>query len=235
MGSLLRKAHRIPVEDMIAPVPDSGVKLFLFLLRNHFWKMANATLLCILFALPIITAPASFAALNRVYVKLIRDGNCFLWEEFKKEFTSSFSKALFAGLLLVATLFFCYYCLSMCISNQNTIYGIFYGMLGALTLQFAAPFFCYVFVMFPMLDLPLGTILGNAWRLVFAASGRSLAILGICALCAFLGFVLFPLSLFAAVFGGLALAQFALCFLAYGAVWSHVIVHEADSESPSPV
>ena len=78
------------------PAPSHGRERFFYLLRTHFWKLITLNLLFLLFSIPVVTLPAALCAMNRVLIKLTRDGNCLLWMEFRDEFKRSFLKSLLA-------------------------------------------------------------------------------------------------------------------------------------------
>lgn len=210
-------------EGVDAPVPDGGIKKYLFLLTTHFWKLVGVNLLFLAFSLPVITLPAALCALNRVCVKLIRDGNCFVWQEFVEEFKSSLWRAMPLGLLFGGALFVAYYLLSLGASNAQNVYGMFFSGVGLFIAAIALLLGCWTFVLVAMQPLKNGDILRNARILALLEGKRDLGILGVLFAGIFVMLWLFPLSLGLAALLLIALLQFTLCFLVNTAVEERII------------
>jgi len=142
-----------PGEGVFKPIPDQGIKRFMFLLKTHFWKLVSLNLLLILFCIPIITIPAAICGTNRVLVKLIIEGHCFLWTEVIQEFKANLVKGMPFGLLAAFTWFDAYYFLSVSAAMHPGRMDILTAAIGFLFLIFTILFFSYVFVLLPMIDL----------------------------------------------------------------------------------
>ncbi len=76
------------------PMPTGGLRLFGFLLYNHFWTFVYLNFLWLLFSLLVVSIPAATVSMNRVCMKLVQTGNVFVFHEFFKEFKRSFGKSL---------------------------------------------------------------------------------------------------------------------------------------------
>ena len=122
LGNLAKK--RWEKEGNDSPVPQRGAKRYFFLLGTHFWKLVAGNLLFLVFSIPVVTMPASLAALNRVCVKLVRDGNCLLWQEFWAEWKQGFVSSLLLGLPYGIGIAAGYYLVSLGLSNVQSIYGV---------------------------------------------------------------------------------------------------------------
>ena len=205
------------------PVPTSGLPRFGFLLATHFWKLMSASLLFVVFSLPLFTLPAALSALNRVCVKLVREGNCLLWQEFWDEFRSALGSGLLLGLPYAALLIGSYYLLSLGISNAASVFGMLFFALGACALLYCAVFGSWAFVLKAMLDLPNRDIQKNARALAMMEIRRTLAVLGIEALAVFLMLALFPYSLALWVLLLPALSQLAIVSLLNSRIQERVI------------
>lgn len=223
MVGLFGRPQNAPGEDAVKPVPDKGISRFFFLIGNHFGKLVAVNLLFLALCIPIVTAPAALSALNRVLIKLVRDGNCFLAHEFFKEFKGSFKKSLAAGLLFAAMLGVSYYFLSLSMSNQNVLYSMLFAALGLLALPFTLPLACYTFILIPMLDLPLRQLLSNALRLSMINRKRAFAVLGACVLGLAVLLFAFPISLIPLAVFGVSLLQLVLCMIVNVPVQAYVI------------
>lgn len=79
-----------PEKEKDVPPPSKGLQRFWFLLTNHFFKIILLNLLYLLFCVPVFTIPAAAAGMTNVLMKLWREGNCFLWQDFWSEFKTEF-------------------------------------------------------------------------------------------------------------------------------------------------
>ncbi|MEA4871118.1 MAG: YesL family protein [Christensenella sp.] len=216
------------------PVPQSGWARYGFLLVSHFWKLMAANLLFLLFSLPILTMPAALAALNRVCIKLVREGNCLLWEEFRGEFRASLVKGLLIGLPYGLLLAASYYLLSLARSNSGSIYGIAFFALGLCAFYACASFGSWAFVLLAMLELPVRSLQQNARALTALEFKRTLAAMGITVLSVFLTLALFPYSVVLVVLLLPAIGQFSIVSLYYPAVLARVIAPYEHSKQNEP-
>lgn len=90
-----------PGPGITEPSPKSGIRRFWFILKNNFGKLVAVNLLFVLFSLPLVTAPAALCGLSLVLANLVREGNCFLWDDFKEGFMTDFWRRTLAGLPFV--------------------------------------------------------------------------------------------------------------------------------------
>lgn len=84
------------------PVPPDGGgwRRVWYVLTTHFFKLVKVNLLFILFSLPVVTVPAAATGLTAVVHMLYREGNCFIWDTFFREFRTEFPRRMLWGLLL---------------------------------------------------------------------------------------------------------------------------------------
>ncbi len=215
------------------PVPARGVRRYLYLLCTNFWKLIGLNLLFLLFSLPIVTLPAALCALNRVAVKLVRDGYCLLWLEFRDEFKCEFFKSLPIGALSLALFGAAYYLLSLSLSNPASVYGMLFGVLGLTVLLLCTALSAYAFLMLPMLALQNRDILSNAYRLALLGGWRTLAALGVCFSTAALLASLFPVGLALLALFAFSFTQFTLCALLNPVIQRYVIAPYEEKTKPS--
>ena len=205
------------------PVPKSGARRYFCLLGMHFWKLIELNLIFIAFSLPVITLPAALCGLNRALVKLIREGNVFLWDEFFTEFKSSFLKSLSLGLLFALLTFTGYYFISLGVTNAQSIYGIAFFAIGLTVFLSSVVWGCYVFVLIPMLSLKNGAILRNALSLIMLKPLRAICVPVPALIMAFVVCLLFPISALLLILCGFSLVQYTVCFLVNTPVQKHII------------
>ncbi len=94
LTDIIMKKRFAPGKGVTELPPEKGVRRYFFLLSIHFSKLCGLNLLFVLFSIPIITMPAALCGMNRVLILLVREGNCYLWDDFIKEFKASFFKSL---------------------------------------------------------------------------------------------------------------------------------------------
>ncbi|MDR1272774.1 MAG: DUF624 domain-containing protein [Clostridiales Family XIII bacterium] len=206
-----------------SPPPDSGLRLFGYLVATHPGKFVATNLLFILFSLPVFTIPAALCGLNRVLVKLILDGNVFLWAEFIREFKGSFRKGLLLGLIFGGGIFVAWYLLSLGVTNGETLYALIFSASGVSVLIAVTVLGGWTFVLLPMLPLGCAGILKNALALSGLAMWRSVAMCVILIGSGLFAIWLLPFSLIVTVFVQIAFTQYAVCFLTTGAVRQYIV------------
>jgi len=200
-----------PRKEATEPVPEKGYKRFFFIFGTHFWKLITLNLLFLLFSIPVITIPAAFCGMNRVLIKLYREGNCFVWTEYIKEFRANIWKALSFGLIGAVVLFSSYYFLSLSISISPNHTDIFTAAIGLLLLFFAVLFLSYVFAFLPTLDLKNKQISRNAFVFLITEWKTNLVILGSVAASALFTAALFPYSVVFLLFFTISFQQYMVC------------------------
>lgn len=205
-------------------MPKSGAGRYFALLATHFWKLIGVNLLFIVFSLPVVTMPAALCAMNRVFIKLIREGNVFLWEEFRDEFRADVLNTVLPAIFYAAALFGGYYFMSLASANRTysgwcLIFwctGIFLAFVGAGT----GEFFFELKASLPLSNLELmknARILcmispGVLLATVITVLGFSLAVAGLMPVSVILLLLIVP-----------ALTQYTVCFFINGAVQKHIV------------
>lgn len=200
-----------PGKGVTDPPPQDGWKRFFFILGTHFWKLVQLNLLFLAFSIPIVTIPAALCGMNRVLIKLYRDGNCFVWEEFFKEFKANLFKAVPFGIISGLCLAASYYFLSLGTSISSDGVEIFSIAVGLLLLVFAVLFASYSFVFLPTLDLRNKQIARNAFIFLITEWKTNLVILAIAAATTLLSVFLFPYTLILLVFLSFSFMQYVIC------------------------
>lgn len=157
-----------------APPPAKGIKRLAFLYYTHFWRLIGLNLLFILFCLPVVTVPPSLAALNKVLLNLVREGNAFFIKDFFDEFKNSFIKSWVAFLPCLALL-------GIAIFGYSLISDVYMSLpyIVAFVMVFSIVY-CqssYCFTMIALIDLPLGRLIKNSFIMVLVEMKRNIFIL----------------------------------------------------------
>ena len=208
------------------PMPEGGIQRYALLLTTHFWKLVGLNLLFVLFSLPVITLPAALCAMNRVCMLLIRNGYCFLWQDFWQEFRRSFARSLLPALLFAGLIFFGYYSMSLGLTNAgNPIWSMLFWAIGIGATVAGICWGNYFFALVSLLDQNNRGILKNAWLLCMLRPGRSLSVFAIIAATGFAMAVLMPVSILLMAVCTAVLGQYSVCFLVNDLAEAYILFH----------
>lgn len=189
------------------PAPRSGIKGYLYLIYTYYWQMLFLNICFCLACIPVVTIPIALTALNRVYIKLCRDGVVLFWQEFLSECKSSWKKSLRAGLLYGVLLFVCYYLLSLSNGGMD-LWGMFTGIVGLVLFILAVVTGAYTFILIAVQELPLKVLLKNAGNLAVLCPGQSAVILVL--VVAFFAVAIFHFAVFHLLDGSFSAAEIRL-------------------------
>ena len=112
--------------------------------------------------------------MNRVLINLVREGNCFLWNDFIKEFKTGFRSlpfGLLSGVVIIDVVY------TYQVLSQNGLSFLFI-MIGIVLPAVMIIFLSYVFVFIPCLDLKVKDIAKNAFIFLLSETRTNLIILG---------------------------------------------------------
>ena len=223
-------AKRFEREGAGRPLPEGGLKRYAAVLFNNFWKLVGANLLFLAFSLPVITMPAALCALNRVCMLLIRNGYCFLWQDFWQEFKRSFTRSLFPALLVLVTLFGGYYAMSLGLTNTGVpVWSQLFWAVGICLTGAGGGGGAYFFALVSLVDQSNADAMKNALLLGLIRPLRALGVFAIVAVTVFLIAVLMPVSIALVLLCSTALAQFSVCFLVNGMADAYVLNQEPNN------
>ncbi|MDL2235206.1 YesL family protein [Christensenellaceae bacterium OttesenSCG-928-L17] len=189
------------------PVPEKGFKLYWFLMTTHITKLVLLNALFILFCLPVVTIPAAMTAMTRVLMKLVRDGNCLIWQEYWGEFKTNFFGRFGMFLLLAALPYAVFFYMS--------IFGVKGTLLTFVPLFFLVLVFlvlCYFFPLAAMVDLRAGQTLKNALYLCILEWKSTLKLLLVAAVYA-LHVLFFPYTVPLILLLLFSFSQLAVCMI----------------------
>lgn len=205
-------------------MPERGAARFFALFFTHFWKLIGVNILFVLFSLPIITLPASLCAMNRILIKLVRDGNVLLWQEFRDEFKTSILSAILPGLMFSVLLFGAYFFISLALANAaNPNWRLIFWIAGFTLLLSGICVGEYYFVMKAELDLSGIALMKNAALLSLVSLGTSLAVFFIVVAALLASALLMPASVALILFIMPVLTQYTVCFILNSVIQAKII------------
>lgn len=212
-----------PGKGVTEPPPERGWKRVFFLLGTHGSKMIALNLLFLAFSVLVLTIPAALCGMNRALMKLYREGNCFVWTEFWKEFRANIWKALPFGLLGGLCLFASYYFLSLGVSLSSGGVALLPAALGIFLLAFTVLLLNYVFLFLPTLDLNNGQIARNAFIFLLTEWKANAVILASVGMTALFSALLFPYTLPLLFFVSVSCMQLVVCAAVNGPLQKRII------------
>lgn len=142
--------------------PQSGIKRIFYLVVNYPEKLLAVNILFLLGCLPVVTIPASLAALNRYVMKLYRDIYGVTIADFLQEWKDSAGKALPTGIIVGSGLFYGYYLLSLAGNYQEGIQHDATTGIGIAVVAILLCFATYLYLLMAMFDLPTRVLMKNA-------------------------------------------------------------------------
>lgn len=219
---LLFPSRRSPKEGPGFPPPQGGAALYFYLVKTYFWQLLWLNWVFLLSCIPVVTIPAALTALSRVCLKLVREGTALFWLEYKTEFRRSFGKSIPFGLLFGGALFGSYYLLSLGLTNGESLFGLLFSGAGLCLLVLGVGWGSYAFVLLAAQDLPVRTLLKNAWYLMLLGGKATAAVLVTVAVSGGLVLLLFPVSLSLPALGLVAVTQFTVCWFVHIPLNDHV-------------
>lgn len=212
-------------------LPTDGKKLFFFLLLTYPWKLILLNLLSVLLCIPIVTIPATFAALSRVTCKLAMQGYCDVFGEYFGEWKRNLVRYLPFFLLTAAPAAMSVHLVWRCFGVAASIGTYLLVAVSALVFIFVFLLWSYAFPLFAYVDLSVAQNVRNALFFVFNQRRSNLLL------------ILLPLgiTLLLALFLPYSAALYALCHLSIAsllgaciikpALCAHVI-QKPDAEAP---
>lgn len=213
-------------EGVGKPAPQSGIAYYGYIIYNNFWQLVALNIVFLLCCIPIITIPAALTAVNRVFIKLIRERNVLFFEEYFCEFKRSFFKTIPLGIFFSLLLLFAYYLLSLGVTNNN-LFGLLFNGIGFCIAILAICYGEYVFTLVAVQDLSNKVIMKNAFLLMLIGWKTTLAILALNLFCICFLMYTFPISLIFFVIGILIIKQYTVCWLANDLFNIYIIKKEA--------
>lgn len=210
------------------PMPEGGIARYAVLLVTHFWKLIGLNLLFVAFSLPVITLPAALCSMNRVCMLLIRNGHCFLWQDFIEEFKRSFKRSILPAVFFLFLIFFGYYAMSLGLTNAGLpLWSLIFWAIGIGNTIAAVCWGEYFFALVSLLDLNNKGVLKNAWLLCMIQPQKAILAFGIVMAVGFVTVLLMPISIILVICLLPVLAQYSVCFLVYELAESYVLApHE---------
>lgn len=217
-------AKNYEIEGPDIPMPERGAARFFAVFFSHFWKLICVNILFVVFSLPVVTMPASLCAMNRVLIKLVREGNVMLWQEFRDEFKADLLSSILPGFLFGMPIFSGYFFIRLALANAEYAgMRLTFWSLGICLLLFSICIGEYYFVMKAELDLSGKDLLKNAVLLSLATPLPSLLSFAVAVIFMLVSAALMPVSILLIFFAFPVLAQYIVCFILNNVIQEKII------------
>ena len=236
--SWIREGRGIPRD---AP-KKQGIALFAEILLREWWEMVKLNLLFVLASLPLVTIPASLAAMASVSVAFVEDRNIYLARDFLAAFRRHFAAATVLGVVLGGSIALGAHAVVSyaSLANENLMFAAPLAVtLGATA--FLCIFACHVLVLMVMRDLSYLQLARLAARASLARPMPAIGALGLVAVLWLVHILFYPLSVFMPATVNFSLGMFAITFAVHRAANDVLAMPrvlpaglEADPHDPAP-
>lgn len=154
------------------PIPLAGPQRIWFVIRTHYIGMILLNLLFIFLCIPVITIPGALSGMTKIIMKWTRDELVDFMPDFFTEFKTDFVKRLLVWLVMtLAPISFSLYPYMLGMGREGTI--VLLVLLCSLSFLIQS----YLFPVFVLIEIPVGTALKNSFLLIFLEWRCSIKIL----------------------------------------------------------
>jgi len=195
-----------------------GIALFAEILLREWWEMVKLNLLFVLASLPLVTIPASLAAMASISVALVEDRNIYLARDFLAAFRRHLAAATVAGVVLGGTIALGAYAVVSyaAFANEDLMFAAPLAItLGATA--FLCIFACHFLVLMVMRDLSYLQLVRLAALASLARPMPAIGALGLVAVLWLVHILFYPLSVFMPATVNFSLGMFAVTFAVHRA------------------
>lgn len=201
--------------------PKKGIFLFIDIINREFWSFLIANILFIIGCIPIVTIGASYAALNSIIIKMIRDKPLDIVYDFKTAFKENFVQGTICTLITIV--------ISIILVTAYNFYFITSPLLSYIILFFSFLLIMinnYVFPLIASVELKTKYIYRNCINLMiiclpYSIVGGLLGILlfGVC-------FLFLPSTGLYILLFGFSFSCFVNVFFTYNGIKNYVEQHK---------
>jgi uncharacterized membrane protein YesL len=195
-----------------------GIALFAEILLREWWEMVKLNLLFVLASLPLVTIPASLAAMATVSVAFVEDRNAYLARDFLAAFRRHFAAATVVGVVLGGAIALGAYAVVSyaSLANKNLMFAAPLAVsLGATA--FLCIFACHFLVLMVMRDLSYLQLARLAALASLARPMPAIGALGVVAALWLVHILFYPISVFMPATANFSLGMFAVTFAVHRA------------------
>lgn len=198
------------------PIPESGVRRFFYILSESFGKLVLINLLCCLCSIPIVTAPAAYAAALQLIRRITQDKHVEVISDYRTGFRENFRQATVFGLphlLLTALLCYLEY---VYIANIGVTKWLWIPTaVTPLLLVLLTVMGYYAFLAIVSVELPLRAILANSWRMTVGRLMKNILVFLLSTALLLIGVLLLPTGVVYLLLLAIALQAYCIAWILY--------------------
>lgn len=205
----------------------TGAKKYCGIFFRNLGKIIKLNFLFLIFCIPIVTIPASFAAMNKISLLLIREEGIFLFSDFLSTFKQEFLSSLkifvigFIGCapaVLIAAIF-------KDGIKDSTLITIIFGI-GIIAALFFLSYTMIALKMLPLIDIRFSALSKNSFILTFTKVLINFPIIIVLLVVFALFYVFFPVSLVLILFPLPSTVNYLITLLYYTIFKKNKIIKE---------
>lgn len=204
-----------------------GFAWFLDVLYREFWPMIGLNLLFVVYCIPIVTIGASYAAMNALLIRMLRDKPVDVFPDFRQAFKENFKGGTGIFLIQGAVVW------ALLVNIQ--FYGTMNPYIQSATKIFAVLLVFVNIYLMPVLvsvELPLRHVVKNSFFLVFLNLKYTIPVGILTLIVYFLNVWFIPYSIFPNLLCGVVFLSYITCFCCYYGIEKYCYgTHEAEIQA----
>lgn len=147
--------------------PKKGIELFFDLFAREFTSLIKLNIFFILSCIPIVTIGPAIGAITAVTMKMVQDEPSDLLYDFREAFKKNWRYSFISGALSVVVIFILWWVMRFYMQSDGVIYNLMISFTVVIGVLIGISFI-YVYPMIVKVELPLRTVLKNAFLLGIA-------------------------------------------------------------------
>jgi uncharacterized membrane protein YesL len=147
--------------------PKEGIELFFDLFAREFTSLIKLNIFFILSCIPIVTIGPAIGAMTAVTMKMVQDEPSDLFYDFREAFKKNWRYSFTSGVLAVVVMFLLWWAIRFYMQSDGVIYNLMISFTIVIVVLIGISSI-YVYPMIVKVELPLKTILKNAFLLGIA-------------------------------------------------------------------
>ena len=205
--------------------PKKGIELFFDLFAREFTSLIKLNLFFILSCIPIVTIGPAIGAMTAVTMKMVQDEPSDLFYDFREAFKKNWRYSFISGALGVVVMFLLWWVMRFYMQSDGVIYNLMISFTIVIVVLIGISCI-YVYPMIVKVELPLKTILKNAFLLGIAYIKYSFPTFLLC-VAIFEGSIIFiPFTLPIILLFTFSFVSFISSFCAWAGIKKYIIRDE---------
>ncbi len=199
--------------------------LFFELYFRNFWRLFGLNILYVIACIPIVTFGPATTAMVRLTSDYAEHKPVFLWHDFWNQFKKNFKSSFWMGLIEVITMIACLYAiLFFTINMDKQSFLIYIGFFAAIFFSIIFLFtFLYSWIISAKIELKTIALLKNSFVLAALSIKQNLVIAAFLIVYCYLIYLFFPFSVILLPFISMTTLGFLISYLYFPYVYTHLM------------